>query len=77
MILSDDELDFLEQQIPELAELATRRAFWQTLASGDHAVVAEDGLIVEVSPDGTRKVLKTIEKPQHIVQRQFIIPRHD
>ncbi len=75
MALTDKELDYLEQQIPELAEIATRRAFWDTLASGNSAVVLEDGAIVEVKPDGTRTVLKKIEKPQHITQRHFLIPK--
>lgn len=75
MALTEKELDFLEQQIPELAETATRRAFWETLASGDSAVIVENGAIVEVKPDGTRTILKEIAKPQIVTQRQFSIPK--
>lgn len=75
MALTEKELDFLEQQIPDLAETATRRAFWATLASGDSAVIAEDGVIVSIRPDGTKTILKEIEKPHVVTQRQFIIPK--
>ena len=63
MAITEKALDYLEQQIPELAEQATRQAYWRTLASGDSAVVAEDGNIVEVKPDGTRTIIKAIAKP--------------
>ena len=33
--LTDQELDFLEQQIPILAETAMKQAYWQTLISGN------------------------------------------
>ncbi len=34
-MLSDKEIDYLEQQIPLLAEGALQQAFWNTLAAGD------------------------------------------
>ena len=75
MALTEKALDYLEQQIPELAEQATRQAYWQTLASGDSAVVVEDGHIVDVKPDGTRTIIKAIAKPQVVHQRHFTIPQ--
>ena len=77
MALSDKAVDYLEQQIPELAAIATRQAYWQTLASGDNVLVTENGQIVEVKPDGTRTVIKTLEKPKTISQKYFRIPKHD
>lgn len=74
MALTEKALDYLEQQIPELAEQATRQAYWQTLASGDNAVVAVDGNIIEVNPDGTRTIVKAIPKPQTVQQRHYTIP---
>jgi hypothetical protein len=62
MELSEKAIDYLETQIPELAELALRRAYWQTLASGNSVTVLENDEIVEISPEGTRKVIKKINR---------------
>ena len=67
--LTDQELDFLEQQIPILAETAMKQAYWQTLTSGDKVLIAENGFLVEVSPDGSRKVVKEIGKPIRVTKR--------
>ena len=61
MELTEKEIDYLEQFIPEWAEIATRRAYWQALASGYSVMISENGAIVEVFPDGTRKFIKAIE----------------
>ncbi|QMW02013.1 hypothetical protein [Spirosoma foliorum] len=74
MALTEQALDYLEKQIPELAEQATRQAYWQTLASGDSAYVVDNGNIVEVKPDGTRTVVKVIPKPQTVQQQHYTIP---
>jgi len=74
-MLNEQELDYLEQQIPILAETATKQAYWQTLASGDKVMIAEDGKLIEVSPDGSRKIIKEIEKPSKVTQRFLKIPR--
>lgn len=75
MALTEKEIDYLEQQIPELAELATRQAFWQTLASGDSVLIAEDGFLIEIRPDGSRTIVGEIEKPLIVEQRHFTIPK--
>ncbi|WP_298356374.1 hypothetical protein [Runella sp.] len=74
-MLNEQELDYLEQQIPILAETATKQAYWQTLASGDKVMIAEDGKLIEVSPDGSRKIIKEIEKPMKVTQRFYKIVR--
>ncbi|MEI7586823.1 hypothetical protein [Runella sp.] len=74
-MLNEQELDYLEQQIPILAETATKQAYWQTLASGDKVMIAEDGKLIEVSPDGSRKIIKEIGKPSKVTQRFLKIPR--
>ena len=71
--LTDQELDFLEQQIPILAETAMKQAYWQTLTSGNSVMIAENGFLVEVSPDGSRKVVKEIGKPIRVTKRFFTI----
>ncbi|ADB40659.1 hypothetical protein [Spirosoma linguale] len=75
MVLSDKAVDYLEQQIPELVSIATRQAYWQTLASGDSVLVAENGQIIEVKPDGSRTYVKTVDKPKAVTQKHFRIPK--
>lgn len=58
--MKEEELDYLEAQIPELAEIAFKQAYWQALASGNKVLEAQDGSLVEVSPDGTRKIIKPL-----------------
>lgn len=66
-------MQYVEEQIPELAEQATRQAFWHTLASGDSVVVAHEGKLWEVFPDGNRKFVKDITAPSFVQKRQFTI----
>lgn len=73
MELSEEAIDYLEQQIPELAELATRQAFWQTLTSGHSTIIAEGAHLVRVYPDGTKIIVGDIEPPVEITQQHFII----
>lgn len=57
-------MTFLEEHIPELAEVAFKQAYWSALASGSTVLVSENGNLVEVYPDGTRKIIKQL--PKHI-----------
>lgn len=59
--LSDAQIDFLESQIPIMAQAATQAAFWNTLTRGHSAVCAEGDDLVEIAPDGTRRFIKTLE----------------
>ncbi len=70
---SDQELDFLEQQIPLLAEMALQQAYWRTLSLGYKVMIAENGFLIEVSPDGSRTVVKEIAKRVKVTQRLFTI----
>ncbi|MBF0178867.1 MAG: hypothetical protein HQM03_02445 [Magnetococcales bacterium] len=60
MSMPEQTMQFLEEHIPDLAAPAFQQAFWQALASGSSVLVVEDSAIVEVFPDGTRKVVKHI-----------------
>jgi hypothetical protein len=60
MGLSEKALDYLEEHIPELAEVAFKQAYWAALASGSSVLVSENGSLVEVFPDGTRKFIKEL-----------------
>lgn len=59
--LDEKTIEYLEQHIPELADAATKQAYWQTLASGNSVLVAENGELREVFPDGTIRFVKKIE----------------
>jgi hypothetical protein len=74
-MLNEKEVTYLENQIPILAEYATKQAFWQALASGDSVLIAEDGKLIEVFPDGSRIFKKEIEKPVKVTQRIFRIQK--
>ncbi len=56
----------LEAKFPALSGLAFTTARNETLASGQSVLQSENGVIYEVFPDGTRKVVKKIEPPTPI-----------
>jgi len=60
MSLNEESMCFLEEQIPDLAEAAFKQAYWEALNSGSSVLEYADGALVEVFPDGSRKILKTL-----------------
>jgi hypothetical protein len=67
MNMTEESMRFLEEHIPDLADAAVKQAYWQALATGSSVLVCENGVLVEMFPDGTRKVLKQLE-PQTAVK---------
>jgi hypothetical protein len=57
----ESSIEYLEEQIPALAQAAVTKAYWETLASGQSVLETADGKIYEVFPDGTRRLVKEIE----------------
>jgi len=55
---TEQELDFLEKKIPELAESATKKAYVDALSDGNSVVEIVDEEIVSTAPDGSRTMLK-------------------
>ncbi len=55
---SEEVIDYLEAHIPELAEAAVKQAYWQALASGASVLVSDNGVIKEIFPDGTSKIIE-------------------
>jgi len=53
-----------------LADAATKQAYWQTLASGDSVVELENNQLVEVFPDGSRNVIKTMPPAVSVMRGQ-------
>ena len=43
--MSEENIDFLETQIPDLAELAFQQAYWHNLSAGNTVTVLEDDKI--------------------------------
>jgi hypothetical protein len=64
---------FLEARIPELAEGAIKQAYCKTLAAGYKVVEAVNGQLVESSPDGTTRFLKTLPKAIPVVARKRLL----
>jgi hypothetical protein len=58
MSLSEEAMSFLEEHIPELADVAFKQAYWAALASGSSVLISKNGDLVEVFPDGKHKFIK-------------------
>lgn len=57
-----------------MAAAAVAQAYWQARAAGIPVVVREGDDVVEVSPDGSRRVIKRLEPlTPAIVGQQFVI----
>jgi hypothetical protein len=78
MPLSEESIRFLEEHIPELAEAAVKQAYWQALASGSSVVESIDGLLVETFPDGTQRIIKSLEPDTPVTPGEtFVVDRHE
>lgn len=58
----------LEEGIPELAEAAVKQAYWRALAAGHSVLQKENGMLVEVHPDGTKEIIKKLNPPIPVVK---------
>jgi hypothetical protein len=70
MNMTEESMRFLEEHIPDLADAALKQAYWQALATGSSVLVSEEGELVEIFPDGTRKVLKQLEPQTDVIAGQ-------
>lgn len=75
MALDEKSMTYLEQQIPELADVAIKQAYWHALASGSSVLVAENGILLEVFPDGTQKIIRHLMPSTPITADQKLIIR--
>ncbi len=55
---TENELDYLEKSIPELAASAIQKAYYDTLSAGLSVLETIDGDIYERHPDGSKKFIK-------------------
>lgn len=58
MALSEEAISFLEEHIPELADVAFKQAYWAALASGSSVLVSKNGDLIEVFPNGKHTFIK-------------------
>lgn len=58
--LTEEEISFLENCIPQLAAAATSAAYWRTLASGLSVLIVEGDAIFEVFPNGRKTLIKNL-----------------
>ena len=60
MSTQEQAIRYLEEHIPELANAATKQAHWQALAEGSSVLERAEDSLVEVFPDGSRKIIKPL-----------------
>lgn len=70
MTLSEEAMSFLEEHIPELADVAFKQAYWAALASGSSVLISEKGNLVEVFPDGKQKFIKRLPPSTPVTRGQ-------
>ena len=72
--LTDDDYERFEEQIPALAERATREAYERALQSGLPVTILVGNTIVQVLANGDIKELKKLpDARQRITQKHFKI----
>jgi hypothetical protein len=74
MIIKDENtMQLQESFIPELAEGAVKQAYYQSLAAGCKVVEVINGQLVESSPDGTVRQLRSLPKPIPVPPSQRVL----
>ncbi len=59
---TQNEIDFLENYIPELANSAVKKAYLDTLSSGNSVLETIENKLYEIFPDGRRVFIKNVSK---------------
>lgn len=72
MTLSEEAMSYLEEHIPELADVAFKQAYWAALASGSSVLVSENGKLIEVFPDGKHKFIKHLPPSTPVIRGQIL-----
>lgn len=70
MPLDEEAMHFLEEQIAAMADSAAKQAYLRTLAAGHSVLESENNALVEVHPDGTRRIIKKITPAIPVVKGQ-------
>lgn len=64
--LSEESMQHMEAQIPELARSAVKRAYLQALTTSGKVLEAKNGQLIETTADGSVRVMRSIAKPTNI-----------
>jgi len=57
---TEEELDFLENHIPDLAQSAVQKAYLDSLSNGNEVIVSIDNALYRISPNGKKEFIKNI-----------------
>jgi hypothetical protein len=77
MALNEEEIPFLEEHIPELADLAFKQAYWAALASGSSVLIRDNNDLIEIFPDGRRKFIKHLPPTISVIRSQKFEKIHE
>lgn len=66
--LTESEIQNLEEQFPYIAETSVKQAYFDALSSGNSVLIVENNNLIEVFPDGTKKIIKEMA-PRVMVQK--------
>lgn len=61
--MTEESMQRMETQIPELAGTAVKRAYWQALTTTGKVLEARNGQLVETTAEGSVRVVRSITKP--------------
>jgi hypothetical protein len=64
--MNENAMQHIEEHIPELADAAIKQAYWSALSSGSSVLECSDGIMYEVSPDGSKREIKKVKPPLDI-----------
>lgn len=70
--LSSEEIDALERQVPELAQIATKAAYARALSISESVLRIDSGELVRMSLDGSKTVVAKA-KPRRKVKAGEVI----
>ncbi len=66
LVFSDENISFLEAQIPERATEAFSQAYWKALNTGHSVLEYHEGSLVRIAPDGTKEVIEQLPTQERI-----------
>jgi hypothetical protein len=64
--LNEKSMRQLEARIPEFADQAVKQAYAKALTSGSKVLEVVDGKLVESSPDGSTRVIRSLPAPTYV-----------
>lgn len=65
-ILSEQAMQRLESNIPELAGQAVKRAYFEALTTSGRVIEAVNGQLVETTVEGQQRVIRNLTQPVSI-----------